>query len=209
MKPYYLLLNQEAKGPYTLHQLRSMWNAGAITMETRFRQDGSDDWRPLSFILPDLEPPAPGTAAPTAPVPAQPAGQAAAENTVWEGGPSHWHYFWLWFFGILLLPAFGAGLIFLAIIYYERASRRYTVTSRKVVFESGFFVKSTNEVRIRDIRSINVSKSGIAGFIGIGNVEFSSAASDESEIIFRGVAEANKIRDIVRNLQDGVETATR
>ena len=54
---YYLHLNDEQRGPYTLGQLQSMWRAGSITGNTLFWQDGRSNWVPLSAILHILEPP--------------------------------------------------------------------------------------------------------------------------------------------------------
>ncbi len=54
---YYILQNDETKGPYTLGQLRGMWNSGALTTETLHCQEGDSDWQPLSAILHELEPP--------------------------------------------------------------------------------------------------------------------------------------------------------
>src|ERR1035438_236944 len=53
---YYILLNDETKGPYTIGQLRSMWNSGAITGETLFCQEGYEEWLPLNRLQAELEP---------------------------------------------------------------------------------------------------------------------------------------------------------
>jgi hypothetical protein len=58
---YYLLQNDEKRGPYTIGQLRTMWSSGALTSETLYstkadaKTDG--DWLPLEFIIDQLEPP--------------------------------------------------------------------------------------------------------------------------------------------------------
>jgi hypothetical protein len=54
---YYILQNDETKGPYTIGQLRSMWNSGAITGKTHFCQEGFSQWLPLSDLQSELEPP--------------------------------------------------------------------------------------------------------------------------------------------------------
>lgn len=54
--PYYVLINDETKGPYTMGQLRGMWNSGAVTAQTLHCQEGYDKWTPLSVILDQLEP---------------------------------------------------------------------------------------------------------------------------------------------------------
>ena len=56
MDQYYLLQNDEQRGPFTLNQLRSMWGSGSITSQTLFFQQGFAEWVPLSMILDRLEP---------------------------------------------------------------------------------------------------------------------------------------------------------
>lgn len=146
------------------------------------------------------------------------------ETILWSGACSHWHYFGHWFFGLLLAAASGAGvyynqeslapwmpwayfapvvvlLIFISVIAWKRAERRYQITPTRVIMQTGRIVRDSNEIRIQDIRSINVTKSGISGFIGIGSVEFSSAATDDAEVTFIGIANADGVRDMVRKLQ--------
>lgn len=123
------------------------------------------------------------------------------EETIWSGHPSHWHYFWAWFWG-LVLAVVGIGLLIIGWIYLDRSRRTYTVTNQKVILEWGLFAKSSNEVRIKDIRSINVKKTGLLGLLGVGDVEFSSAASDKAEIIFASISSATEVRDMVRKYQD-------
>ena len=112
---------------------------------------------------------------------------------------------WIYFNGgtnpLLLIPA-AIGILILLYIYISRARQRYIVTNRKVEIQTGLVVKSSNEIRVKDIRSINVTKHGFAGFIGIGSVEFSSAATDRAEVIFVNIAHADRVRDLVTNLQE-------
>lgn len=53
---YYILQSDETKGPYTIGQLRSMWNSGTITGETLFCEEGYDEWLPLRRLQSELEP---------------------------------------------------------------------------------------------------------------------------------------------------------
>ncbi len=149
---------------------------------------------------------------------------ASAEQAVWTGSVSHLHYTGKWFVILLLLaaiigsfwlilPAYDlmlwaarAGLLFLALlltgwIQLDRRRRKYAVTNRRVSVEYGIVNKTSNEIRIQDIRSINLSKKGLSGLLGIGRVEFSSAASDDADVIFWNTPEAEKVRDLVRSLQ--------
>jgi uncharacterized membrane protein YgdD (TMEM256/DUF423 family) len=53
---YYLLMNDMEQGPFTIGQLRSLWNAGKITSKTYYFQAGMSEWKPLTHVLSLLEP---------------------------------------------------------------------------------------------------------------------------------------------------------
>ena len=150
---------------------------------------------------------------------------APAEQTLWTGTVSHLHYAGKWFLVVLLVAAvvgsfwlvlpdyasilWGAraalgviALLLIGWIQIDRSRRRYAVTNRRVSVEYGIISRTSNEVRIQDIRSINVTKHGIGGLIGIGTIEFSSAATDDAEVTFVGIAGADGVRDMVRKLQN-------
>jgi len=75
------------------------------------------------------------------------------------------------------------------------------VTNKRVSVEYGIISRVSNEVRIPDIRSINLRKTGLTGLLGIGRVEFSSAATDDTDVVFWNIPDAEKVRDLVRSLQ--------
>jgi uncharacterized membrane protein YdbT with pleckstrin-like domain len=150
------------------------------------------------------------------------------EKLVWSGSVSQWHYAGKWLFIVILIAAIiatffvnlgvalgvdpsvvwiaraalaGGVIILLIWIRLDRSRRRYTVTNKRVSVEFGIISKSYNEMRIQDIRSINLATTGLSGLVGIGRLEFSSAATDDADVIFWNVPGAEKIRDMVRSLQ--------
>lgn len=69
---YFVVLNEEQAGPYTIGQLRSMWQSGAVTAHTLFWHEGEEGWQPLIQVRALLEN-APVSAAADVPVaPKQP-----------------------------------------------------------------------------------------------------------------------------------------
>jgi hypothetical protein len=62
-------------------------------------------------------------------------------------------------------------------------------------------VKSSNEVRIRDVRTINVRRAGFRGFLGVGTVEFSSVG-DAVDVAFVNIWHPQRVKRLVRELQD-------
>ncbi|PYJ26853.1 MAG: hypothetical protein DME90_11120 [Verrucomicrobia bacterium] len=213
----YVRRNGEKLGPFEDAQLLSSLQQEIFSYDDLALRDGWTDWKPLRTLF------APPTAvSKTAPAPAASAVAPVAEERIWVGRSSHWNFFFAWLFALLLLGlgAFClyvyftsggqpwlfapgmAGLLMLAYIGIKRARQLYIVTNRKVEVQTGLIVKDSNEIRVKDIRSINVTKHGLAGFIGTGTVEFSSAATDQAEVMFLNIAGANRVRDLVTNLQE-------
>jgi uncharacterized membrane protein YdbT with pleckstrin-like domain len=146
------------------------------------------------------------------------------EQILWTGTVSNFHYAGKWFLILILLAAVVAsflivlpdlGLIpwavraaFLVLalllfcwIQLDRRRRRYTVTNKRVSVDYGIVNRVSNEVRLSDIRSINLQKTGFTGLLGIGRVEFSSSATEDADVIFWNTPDAERIRDLVRSLQ--------
>jgi uncharacterized membrane protein YdbT with pleckstrin-like domain len=146
------------------------------------------------------------------------------EEILWSGSVSHWHYAGKWFFVVLSVAALIAtffihlvedpttlwivrgvlaliALILLVWTRLDRSGRKYLVTNRRVSVEYGIVSKRSNELRIQDIRSINLTTTGLSGLVGIGRLEFSSAATDDADVIFWNTPSAEKIRDLVRSIQ--------
>jgi len=82
-----------------------------------------------------------------------------------------------------------------------RYSRDYLVTDERVELMWGVIGRSSKEVRIRDIRSIDVRENLITGLLGLGSVDFSSSANSGVEVVFAYVRKAHKVKEIVRELQ--------
>ena len=128
------------------------------------------------------------------------------ETVLWQGTPSRWNELASWFWGVLLLP-FGVGLLILLGAFVRRRRLRYLVTTDKLVARYGLFVVSSRELRICDVRSINIYRRGLPGLFGLGTIEFSSAAHDAASAFFHGILEAEAVADLVRALQAGQRPA--
>jgi hypothetical protein len=101
------------------------------------------------------------------------------------------------YFVVGSLVAVGA-VVFVVV---DRSTRVYIVTLRRVESVWGLVARSSNEVLVRDIRTINVRKAGLLGLLGIGTVDFSSAG-DHIDVSFGRVWAAHRVKLLVRRLQD-------
>jgi membrane protein YdbS with pleckstrin-like domain len=142
--------------------------------------------------------------------------EETGQTYLFQGHPS-WLSFTKWILLALLLLGMGvvgmtvdwrwlaAGAlgfsITLCTVIIARQHRDYTITTNRIEHQWGLFGRSSKEVRIQDVRSIDVDASGLLGMLGIGNVNVSSAGSSDVEVQFKNVRRAHKIKELIRQLQ--------
>lgn len=141
---------------------------------------------------------------------------SSGERILYHGHPSWLSYSKALFLAVLLAVSgalaapFGlryAALGFLCsssvvlCVGIARFSRDFFVTEDRVEVMWGLIGRSSKEVRIRDIRSIDVRESWVTGLLGLGSVDFSSSANAGIEVAFDHVRKAHHIKELVRRLQ--------
>jgi len=102
----------------------------------------------------------------------------------------------------LSIALFAIAVFALGYLVLMRYLREYFITSRRVETVSGLVARSSKEVRIADIRAINVTCRGFSGLLGIGTVDFFTTG-DRPEVVFLDAWAAARIKRLVRDLQDG------
>jgi len=105
------------------------------------------------------------------------------------------------FNSIFSLASFAVSLSGLAFLSLMRFTSDYQIMPRRIEVITGLLARSSNEVRIEDVRAINVSCRGVSGMFGIGTVDFFTSG-DAPEVTFRKIWAANKVKALVRRLQD-------
>jgi membrane protein YdbS with pleckstrin-like domain len=103
--------------------------------------------------------------------------------------------------GTYLLVGLALTSLALCCTIISRQHRDYYVTTERVEAESGIIGRNSKEIRIVDIRSIDVHEQGLMGLLGIGTVDFSSSGTDGVEVQFKNVRRAHRVKELVRQLQ--------
>jgi membrane protein YdbS with pleckstrin-like domain len=96
------------------------------------------------------------------------------------------------------------ALATLMAIMIARSCRDYLVTEDRVEVLWGILGRNSNEVRICDIRSLDVRENGIKGILGIGTLEASSAANAGIEVSFLDIRNPHEVKELIRRLQRGL-----
>ncbi len=98
---------------------------------------------------------------------------------------------------VVLIFAFGLGLLILLIWWLKTLGTTLTVTSEKVSLRKGLLSKNTNDVYISDVRSVQVKQGIFQRLFKVGTVAIASAGTAGIEIVATGMPEPEKVKEIV------------
>ena len=98
---------------------------------------------------------------------------------------------------IVLIAAFGLGLLILLIWWLNTLGTRLTVTNTRITLRKGILSKYTNEVYHTDIRNVQIDQSLFQRILDVGTVGFSTAGQDGIEISVAGIPRPESVRDII------------
>ena len=127
-----------------------------------------------------------------------------SEETLWEGNPSHYYFLGAYIIGGILVLAYGLGLIIIIWALLNKTSRVFTITNKRIKSKGGIIARSTREVTLKDIRSINLKQNIIERLFNLGTIEIGSAGTAGIEVTFRGIPKAPKIKNMVAELKDRI-----
>jgi uncharacterized membrane protein YdbT with pleckstrin-like domain len=105
----------------------------------------------------------------------------------------------------LLARLFDAGaetvfLVVLAVIgltvlagFAKRVATTYTITDRRLNIKRGIVSREVQETRLERVQNVNYRQSVYQRIMQIGDVDFDTAATDDYNFIFSGVADPGEV----------------
>jgi uncharacterized membrane protein YdbT with pleckstrin-like domain len=159
------------------------------------------------------------------------------ERLIFEGHPSWRSIIGFYFKGLLIVAGAGAlagvatqlagdevdaGLVTLVVIvllvivlaagYLKRLFTTYTITDHRLHIRRGIVARAEQQTLITRVQNVNTHQSVLQRLLAIGNVNFDTAAGDDYDFEFSGVASPHDVVDAVHRAQqyaDDVAPAAR
>lgn len=144
------------------------------------------------------------------------------EQVIFQGHPSWRALLGFYLKGILvaailgvLFKLFGAGaatvfLVVLVVIgltvvvgFVRRMATTYTITGRRLNIKRGIVSREIQETRLERVQNVNYRQTVYQRLMQIGDVDFDTAASDDYNFVFVGVADPG---DIVHRVDQATGT---
>ncbi len=98
---------------------------------------------------------------------------------------------------VILIAAFGLGLIILLFWYLQTKASKLTIYENEILFEKGLLSKERSEMSISSVRAVKVKQSFFNRIFGVGKVEIYTTG-DLPEIVAAGFPEPNKVRELLK-----------
>ena len=104
------------------------------------------------------------------------------EAIVHVGHLSLWSMWHLLALGLLLLPAFGLGLIVWIVAYVRFKSTELAITTKRVIVKVGFIRRSTVEININKVESIQVDQGIVGRLFNFGTLVIAGAGTPQAPV---------------------------
>ncbi|HEX5820909.1 MAG TPA: PH domain-containing protein [Solirubrobacterales bacterium] len=82
--------------------------------------------------------------------------------------------------------------------FVKRVATVYTITDRRLNIKVGIISRKVQETRLQRVQNVNFGQGVYERIMQIGDVEFTTAGTDESNFVFAGVAQPE---EVVQNVE--------
>jgi membrane protein YdbS with pleckstrin-like domain len=133
---------------------------------------------------------------------------SSGEQVIFEGHPSWRALLGFYLKGLLIaivlgvivkLIGAGSATVFLVVLvvialtvligFIRRVATRYTITNRRLNIKRGIVSREIQETRLERVQNVNYRQSVYQRLMQIGDVDFDTAATDDYDFVFYGVAD--------------------
>jgi uncharacterized membrane protein YdbT with pleckstrin-like domain len=137
------------------------------------------------------------------------------ERVIFEGHPSWRAILGFYLKGVLVAVVLGvianlidggatAFVVILVVLaltlligFVKRVATTYTITDRRLNIKRGIISKEVQETRLERVQNVNYRQSVYQRLMQIGDVDFDTAASDDYNFVFNGVADPGEVVEAV------------
>ena len=125
-----------------------------------------------------------------------------AGTVIYEAHPAMFRAHPFWFsLAVLLIAAFGVGIIILLYWYIKTRATALTVTDSELMYERGILSKDRTAVSLKHVRSVHITQGFVNRILGVGTIQISTAG-DEPEFTIADMPDPYVIQEAIAKAQD-------
>jgi uncharacterized membrane protein YdbT with pleckstrin-like domain len=93
---------------------------------------------------------------------------------------------------VTLVAVVGVAIVMLA-GFIKRIFTSYTITNRRLHIRRGIVAREIQETRLERVQNVNYNQSVLQRLLQVGDVDFDTAAGDDYNFVFAGVADPDEV----------------
>ncbi|HMC07210.1 MAG TPA: PH domain-containing protein [Solirubrobacterales bacterium] len=93
---------------------------------------------------------------------------------------------------VALVAVVGVAIVVLTGLI-KRITTKYTITTRRLRIQRGIVSREVQETRLERVQNVNYDQSLLERLLQVGDVDFDTAAGDDYNFIFAGVANPDEV----------------
>ncbi|MGH2967218.1 MAG: PH domain-containing protein [Solirubrobacterales bacterium] len=93
---------------------------------------------------------------------------------------------------VTLVAVLGVAVVVLAGLI-KRITVHYTITTRRLHIKRGIISREIQETRLERVQNVNYEQSMLQRMLQVGDVDFDTAAGDDYNFVFAGVANPDEV----------------
>jgi membrane protein YdbS with pleckstrin-like domain len=101
--------------------------------------------------------------------------------------------------GLVTIIALVGVALTILIGFVKRVATSYTITDRRLHIKRGIVSRTIQETRLERVQNVNYNQGVIQRLLQVGDVDFDTAAGDDYNFVFAGVADP---ADVVHMVDD-------
>lgn len=93
---------------------------------------------------------------------------------------------------VVIVAIVGVAVVVLA-GFIKRITTHYTITTRRLHIQRGIIARDIQETRLERVQNVNYNQSLLERILQVGDVDFDTAAGDDYNFVFAGVADPAEV----------------
>jgi uncharacterized membrane protein YdbT with pleckstrin-like domain len=93
---------------------------------------------------------------------------------------------------VTVVALVGVGLTVL-VGFIKRVATSYTITNRRLHIKRGIISRTIQETRLERVQNVNYHQNVLQRLLQVGDVDFDTAAGDDYNFVFGGVAQPEQV----------------
>ncbi len=109
---------------------------------------------------------------------------------------------WLWLITVVLLGVVVLGG------WLQRIGTHYLVSNERINIRHGILSRTDHSTSYDRLQNVSTRQSAVERVLGVGNVDFDTAASDDFDFTFAGIDDPAQLQKLISELQRGRQSTS-